>query len=466
MAGNEGMFDRLAANLTGTVTTSSDPGYEGAARAWNLAVEQRPLAVVGAVSVDDVVATVQFAHSEGIPVAPQGTGHGAAAVVGLERAILLRTDAIDRVTIDADRRVARAGAGALWRSVTEPAGEFGLAALHGSSPTVGVAGYTLGGGHGWLGRKHGLACNSVISMQVVTADGQKRQIDSDSEADLFWALRGGGGSFAIVTEIEFELQPISRVYAGCLMLPAEAGPAMLSLFAEWTPSLPEAMNASVRYLALPPTPDVPEPLRGKRVVDLTATFIGDESEGAELIAPFRELADSIMDTFATVPAASLPNLNQDPEDPVPAVTDGAPLKELTAETLARIDELVGPQSDSPALAFQIRHLGGALEREPDGAGALAKLPGSYMYGDVCALIGPPREAIEAHLGAVREGLAPWACEQLYFNFADSPHDPSEIFPAECFDRLRAVKHRYDPDGLILAAHQIPVGQGAASTGTA
>ena len=209
----------LREELNGAVTVAGDAGWDNARAAWNLAVDQRPAAVAEPETVADVVAIVRFARERGMRVAAQGTGHGAAALGSLEDTVLVKMHRMRVVGIDPEARLARAQAGALWGDVVGPASEHGLAALAGSSHDVGVVGYTLGGGLSWLSRKHGLAANDVVAIQVVTADGRVRVVSADHEPDLFWALRGGGGSFGIVTAIEMRLHPVEELCAGMLAFP-------------------------------------------------------------------------------------------------------------------------------------------------------------------------------------------------------------------------------------------------------
>ena len=230
-------FDALADTLTGDLVLPADPRWDSARAAWNLAVDQRPAAVVNVASVRDVVATIESARVRRLHVAPQGTGHNAAPLESLADTILLRTGALREVQIDPDARVARVEAGALWADVSSAAAEHGLAALAGSSPDVGVVGYTLGGGLSWLGRSHGLAANHVLAIELVTTDGVHRRVDADHHPELFWALRGGGGDYGVVTALEFRLFPIREVYAGARQVPDAVGPAQR--FKSWTP-FPEA----------------------------------------------------------------------------------------------------------------------------------------------------------------------------------------------------------------------------------
>src|SRR5919206_1394910 len=222
--------EELRARIEGTVVAPQDAAWDEARAAWNLAVDQRPALVAIPASAADVVAIVDFAREQGLRVAPQGTGHNASAIATLERTILLKTSALREVDIDAPRRRARVGAGVLWVEVTGPASEHGLAPLAGSSPDVGVAGFTLGGGLSWLSRRHGLAANSVLAIEIVTADGRVLCCDRDHEPGMFWALRGGGGSFGVVTAIEFALYPAPQVYGGAVLWPWERATEVLKAY--------------------------------------------------------------------------------------------------------------------------------------------------------------------------------------------------------------------------------------------
>src|SRR6516225_4920070 len=206
-------LEALPAAIAGQVFVPGEAGYDRARQAWNLAVDQRPAVVVEAGSAADVAQAVRFARAHGMRIAPQGTGHGAGPLEPLDGAMLLRTTRMRTVHIDPAARAARAEAGAVWQDVTVPAAQYGLAALAGSSTTVGVTGYTLGGGLGWLARRYGLAANSVTAAELVTPDGDLVRADADHQSDLFWAVRGGGG-IGVVTALEMRLYPVRELYAG------------------------------------------------------------------------------------------------------------------------------------------------------------------------------------------------------------------------------------------------------------
>ena len=445
----------LRRDLEGQAILPGDESWDEARRAWNLAVDLQPAAVVQAAGADDVVRVVDLAREHGLRVAAQSTGHGAGAMAPLTDTILLRTGSLNDVEIDAAGRRARIGAGVLAADVALAAGEAGLAALLGSSPDTGVAGFTLGGGVGWLGRKYGLACNSVRAMELVTADGELRRVDADNEPDLFFALRGGGGSFGAVTALEIELYPVAEVYAGMVAWPAEMGSEIARAYGEWLAGTPDELTAQLRFLTLPPIPELPEPLRGKSLVDVTGAFIGDPAEGEQLMRPLREIAGAVWDTWAVQPAPALRRLGMDPEEPVPGIGDHVLLGELTPDAVDALVGVAGAGSGSPLIGVQVRQLGGALGREPDGAGALPKLEAEHLVFGVGAVFDEAsRGAVDDHVDRIQKELAPYSPGGRALNFSDRPGDVSAAFRPEVWRRLLAVKAQYDPAGLFVAAHQV------------
>jgi FAD binding domain-containing protein len=238
-----------------------------------------------------VAAAVGWAAGHGLRVAAQGTGHGAAPLGPLADTLLLRTGRMRGIRIDPQARVARVEAGVVWLDVVHAAARHGLAALAGSSPDVGVAGYTLGGGMSFLGRRYGLAASNVLAIEMVTADGRLVRADHEHEPDLFWALRGGRGSFGVVTALEFRLFPLTHAYAGVLWYPIEHGFDVLHTWGELTRSgPPDELTTVGRFLNLPPIPEIPEQIRGKSFVIVEAYHTGDPAQADELLAPLRARA--------------------------------------------------------------------------------------------------------------------------------------------------------------------------------
>jgi len=442
----------LRSRLTGDAYTPSDEAYGVERLAWNLTADQNPPLIAVVETAQDVVEVVNYARANGLRVAPQGTGHGAAALESLESTILLKTTRMRGVTIDVEGRSARAEAGTIWTDVTEPAAEHGLVALHGSSPNVGVVGYTLGGGMGWLARSHGLAANSVTAIEIVTADGRLHRIDHETEPELFWAVRGGGGSFGIVTAIEFDLYPMTEIYAGWLIFPIERSAEVLHAWRDWTRTAPETVTSVGRILRLPPFEDIPEPLRGRQIVVIEAAYQGSQAEGDALIAPLRALGAEL-DTFAVMPASGLVRLHQDPEDPVPGAGDGSMLAEGPSEAIDAFIEAVGPDSGSTLLSAELRHIGAAVARKVPGNGA-ARLDGEYvMFGVGIAATPEMHEAAKSGVRRIQDALEPWSTHN-YLNFSEMAGDGDEQFDADTYALLQEVKDRYDADELIVSNHPI------------
>jgi hypothetical protein len=456
------MTDFSALQIDGRVAVPADSDWDQVRLAWNLAVDQNPEAVVFAESAGDVAATVRFAAGNGLKVAAQGTGHGAGPLPPLDGTILLKTERMRGIAIETEERTARVEAGVLSIELAEAAGAHGLTSLPGSSPDVGVIGYTLGGGLSWLGRQYGFACNSVTGIDLVTATGEEKSVTAVDDPDLFWALRGGGGGYAIVTALHLALLPIAEVYGGILIFPAELGAGAFRAYRDWAMTAPEEVTSVARLLRPPPIPDVPEPLRGVPLITIDACFTGDPAAGDELIAPLRAIGEPIMDTFGPMPAAGLCRIHMDPEQPVPGLTAQAPIAELTDEAIeAFVANSPGPETGSTLLLAELRHLGGALGRRTEAAGALDKLDFPFVMEAVGALMAPDAgETVPRDLKRLEDALAPFRAAGGYFNFVDSPCDVDSILPAETCVRLADVKRKWDPAGTIVANHAVALGEAA------
>ncbi len=453
------MTDFTGLAIAGRIATPDDPDWDEARAAWNLAADQRPEAVVFAESADDVAATVRFAAANDLKVAAQGTGHGAAPLAPLEGTILLKTERMRGVEIDPEARVARLEAGVLSLELAEAAGAHGMCSLPGSSPDVGVVGYTLGGGMSWLGRRYGFACNRVEAIELVDAAGEPRTVDAESDPDLFWALRGGGGGYAVVTALRVRLVPIAEVYAGALVFPAEVGAEAVRAYRDWAAGVPEDVTTVVRFITPPPIPDVPEPIRGRPLLTIDGACIGGQAEGEATIAPLREIGETIMDSFAWMPAAGLGRIHMDPEHPVPGIGEGMAVTELSDEAIEAFASVAGPESGSPLLLTELRQLGGALGRPADGAGALSHLDAGWALYSVGMPMTPELgEAIPAHLHKIEETMAPWRADGAYFNFREAPCDVDAILPPDVCARLAEVKRKWDPEGRVVANHAVSLGE--------
>jgi hypothetical protein len=443
----------LRSRFTGDVVAPGDAAYDEARLAWNLAVDQRPAVVAIPESAADVVAAVAFARDAGLRLAPQGTGHNAFPLGDLSGAMLLKMHKLDKFEVDAESRRARAEAGVVWEPVVNAASEHGLAPLAGSSPDVGIVGYTLGGGIGWLARKHGLASSSVLAIEVVLADGRIVRTDSDHEPELFHALRGGGGNFGVVTAIEFALYEVPELYAGMALYPIERAAEILQLYRQWAETVPDEVTSAARLLQFPPIEEVPEPVRGQSFVGVEVAYEGGATVGAGLVAPFLERRPA-MATFAEIPPAALLGLHMDPPHPVPGAGHHTMLGELTADTVDTLVEIAGAGSGSPLLSVELRQLGGAIGRPDPYGGAIDSIDGAYAVFAVG--MAPTPEAVAAikrYAETVCDALSPWDAGNRYLNFAEAPTDARAIF-GRSYDRVAAAKAKYDPSDLFRANHPV------------
>jgi FAD/FMN-containing dehydrogenase len=449
----------LRAAVTGPVLTPQDDGYAQELHTYNLTVVHTPSVVVGATEPADVQAAVRYAAAHDLPVAVLGAGHGSS--VSSAGSVLISTRRLAGLAIDEATRTARVEAGVRWADFIEQAGKLGLAGLNGSSPTVTVVSYTIGGGLGPFGRKHGYAADHVTACEIVTADGELRRVTAESEPDLFWAVRGGKGNFGVVVAIEFRLFPIRTFYGGGIYFPGELSAKVLHLFRSWTADLPEEMSASVGLLHLPPLPFVPEPLRDRLLAHLRITYLGDPVEGERLVAPFRALGEPIIDAVGELPYTAIASVHNDPVDPLPLYEHGALLRELPAEAVDELLRLAGPDAPaSPLVLAEIRYLGGALARPPAVPNAVGNRDATLYNVFLVAAGGPPdADSLLGYEQTLIDALAPWSTGRRYLNFMfahdTDPKTAALAWSDEAYHRLRAVKRRYDPTNLFRINHNIP-----------
>lgn len=436
-----------------------DAGYDAARVPWNQAVSQLPAAVATPRSAEEVAAIVRGAAGTGVRVAAQSTGHNAGPLADrdLGDVILVRTSALAAVAVDAARRTARAEGGALWLPAVEAASASGLAALHGSSPDVGIVGYSLGGGIGWYARKLGLAANSVTAVELVVADGTVVRASADENAPLFWALRGGGGgSFGVVTALEFGLYPIETAYAGLLVWDISHAEEVLRRWAAWAPEAPDEVTTSFRILRLPPVPEVPEPFRGRSLAIIDGAVLAtDDAAAAATIAELRALSPEI-DTFARVPARSLVRLHMDPEGGAAGVSDSAMLAGLPDVAIDRFLDHVGAGVETSVAMAELRQLGGALARRHAGGGVLSHLDGSFVaFAGAMAFTEEMAERGRKETGRLVRALEPFRSDRVYLNFCENPTRVRDAFGADAWMQLKGIRSAVDPAGVFVANHDVP-----------
>ncbi|MCB0894270.1 MAG: FAD-binding oxidoreductase [Nocardioides sp.] len=447
----------LSGFLDGRVHLPGDPGYDAARVAWNFAIDQRPAAVAFPRTAAEVSTVVRLATESGLRVAPQSTGHNAGplAAQGLDDVVIVRTSEMGSAVADPVRGIVRVEGGAIWEPAVDAAAAHGRAVLHGSSPDVGIAGYSLGGGIGWYARKLGLAANSLTAVELVVADGSLVRADADTNAELFWAVRGGGGNFGVVTALEFKMFDIQTAYAGMLMWQLTDIEPVLREWAAWAPGAPDEITTSFRAMRLPDMPDLPDFLRGQELVVIDGAVLGSDERGEELIAGLRALRP-FMDTFARVPAKSLVRLHMDPEGGAPFASDSAMLSSFPDAAVDAFIAEAGPDATSSLLMAELRQLGGALGRPHEGGGVLDRLDAQFLtFGGGMAMT--PEMGAQAHADAVRlsQALAPFDNGRQYSNFAENPIDARSIFAEDRWTQLTGIRSAVDPHGVFAANHRIP-----------
>ncbi len=410
---------RLRRALAGELHLPGEPGYEIVRRPLHDTIDPRPAMVIQARGAADVRAAVVAAHEHELPLAVQATGHG--THVPADGAILVRTSDMAGVLVDPDRRVARVGPGAVWGDVLAAAAPFGLAPLSGSSPDVGVTGYTLGGGLGWLARRHGFAADSLLRAEVVTADGSIVPATAGQHADLFWALRGGGGSFGVVTALELRLHPVARVYAGTACFAIDRAPETLARYREWIAGAPDALSTAVLLTHLP---------GGERVLAIRAMHVGEADEARRRLAPlFAAAGPPLADGMRPVRFAD-------------AQMGGTAPKHLELlEDLpdAVVDALVAADA---VPTIEVRHWGGAMARPAADAG-----PVGGRDATLSVILDAPAPEVAA-------AIAPHATGGSFLNFLADPRRTATAYAPADYEALREVKAAYDPDDVLRIGHAI------------
>lgn len=419
----------LRAAIRGQVWLPGEDGFDAARQGWNLAIDQQVTAVVEARDVADVSALVQFVAAAGISVAVQPNGHGASGRTA--GSILLRTGRLDGIEIEAHSRRAKVGAGVSSGALQHATAAHGLTALPGSSPVVSVTGVALGGGLSWFGRAFGWVADSVTAFDVVDAQGQRRQVHAEQDADLFWALRGGGGDYAVVTGVEIALQDAPAVYGGRMLWDASHAPAVAQAFRDVTRSAPNQLTLWLELMSLPGA----DPL-----VAIDLTYLGTESTGRKLLAGLDALPAPLSDSRAMLSVAELGTITAEPTDPSPGISRAELLTDFDADTIAAL--LAEPIA--PLLAVQVRHLGGAFRQESATPhGPLPESYGVYLLGSPG--MAPAGAIIERQQRLVDAlpvtGRKPVTMLRPSEGLADA-------LPADSLERLRRIKAERDPDGVF------------------
>jgi hypothetical protein len=448
-----GALDRTLCG--GGIWLAGDPGYDEHRLGWALAADLAPAAIAFPRSVDEIVAVVRAAAAAGLRVAPQSTGHGGGALAeqDLSGTVIVRLTEFTGVTVDPGAGTARVVGGTLWQDVLAAAAPHGFTALHGSTGDVAVAGFALSGGLSFYGREFGLSANRVRAVELVTAAGELVRASADENAGLFWALRGAGGNFGVITAVELDLLPFNDVYAGMLLWDRSRAAEVLRTWRDWAADAPAEVTTSLRIVSLPPLPELPPFLSGRDLIVIDGAVHTSDAEAERILAPLRALAPEI-DTFARIPSTALTAVHMDPPEPSGAVSDHRVLTGLPDAAIETLLSLVGPGTESGLNLTELRQLGGAIGRRPAHGGAVAAIDGEFALFAVAMT--PFPAAVEPGLRAARQlcaALDPWAAPQRVPTFSESRTDGDRLFGG-ARERLAYEALRFDPHGLFQANHPV------------
>jgi FAD/FMN-containing dehydrogenase len=438
--------------LDGEVIAPDDPGYDEGRRVFMGGIDRRPAVIARVASADDVARVVGLARESGLELAVRGGGHSVAGYGTSQGGIVLDLSALRGLEIDPEGRTAWAEAGLTTGEYTQAVAAHGLATPFGDTATVGIAGLTTAGGMGFLARKHGLTIDNLLAAEVVTADGRLIRTDADTEPDLFWAIRGGGSNFGVVTRFHFRLVEVDEIVGGMLILPAT--PEVITGFLAAADAAPDELSTIAGVMLAPPMPFVPAELHGRPVVMVQLAHAGDGAAGERAVAPLRELAEPLADMVRPMPYSGL--FEGEGPKPVFAQFHNMYVDGIDASAAEAILERL-EAATAPMAVTQLRVLGGAVSRVPEDATAYAHR-GRPIMAHVAAMYQEASEQ-EAH-EAWATGLAAELRNgepAAYAGFVGDEGEARarEAYPAATWERLARIKAQYDPDNLFRLNQNIP-----------
>lgn len=449
----------LRAGFAGEILTPDDGSrYDEVRAVFNAMFDRRPAVIARATCDGDVVAALLFAQSQALPLAVRGGGHSVAGYSAIDGGLLLDLGPMKQIDVDAEARLARVGPGVVWGELDAATQAQGLATTGGRMTTTGVAGFVLGSGSGWLERKHGLACDNLVSARVITADGRILTASEDERPELFWGLRGGGGNFGIVTQFELRLHPVGpMIYGGMLMHPRERAPEVLRFFRDFMTQAPRDVAGGALLMHAPPAPFVPPHLQGQPAVTLMAAHFGPVDEGERALAPLREFSDPAVDLFAPMSYLDL-QAATDPGNP-PGRRNywhSELLPDLPDEAIDALIERAAVAT-SAASVLILGALGGAVADVPEDATPLGGRAANWVGHCYGSWEAGPDDAHVAWVRGTADAMRPWATRGIALNFV-SRVDQGQVrdsFGGEKLRRLVALKDEYDPENVFRMNQNVP-----------
>jgi FAD/FMN-containing dehydrogenase len=446
-------FERLAESFSGELLLSTSPGYDAARQIWNGAIERRPDCIARCTGVADVIAAVRFARERELLVAVRSGGHGVAGHAVCDEGLVIDLSAMKGIRVDPKASTARAQAGVLWGELDRETQLHGLATVGGIVTHTGIAGLTLGGGIGWLMRKHGATVDNLLSVDLVTSDGDLVTASADENPDLFWGVRGGGGNFGIVTSFEYRLHPVGPiVLAGPVFHSLEDAPEVLRFHRQFAAAAPDELTTIFELGVAQPLPFLPADVHGKPIAMVAACYAGPLEEGVDVVRPLKEFGNPIADLVEPKPYLELQSMFD------PFVPHGwhrywksVELPPLTNEAIDTLVEHASVQTSpkSYCIAFQ---LGGMLSRVGRDETAFTQRDAAYNV-NINAVWTPEDPDAECHIRWARDffaALQHHARDRVYLNFLgdEGPDRVRQAYGTATYDRLAELKAKHDPDNLF------------------
>jgi FAD/FMN-containing dehydrogenase len=457
---DEAAIQQFKASVRGQLLRAEDEGYDAARRVWNGMIDRRPALILRCTGVADVLAAVTFAREHALPVAIRGGGHNVAGNAVCDGGMVLDLSPMKGMRIDPTTRRGWAQAGLTWGEFDRETQAFGLATTGGLISTTGIAGLTLGGGIGWLMRKYGLTCDNLLSVDIVTADGEFRRASADEHADLFWGLRGGGGNFGVVTTFEYQLHPVGPMVLGGLVLyPVAQAKELLHFYRDYTASAPDELTTVAVFLTAPPAPFVPEHFQGKGAIGIAACYAGPIEEGERVVQPLRQFGPPVVDLLGPLPYTALQSM-LDATAP-PGLQNYWKSEYLSELSDGAIDVLVsyGNAIPSPLSHVDIHQMGGAVSRVAQSETAFGHRAAPFLVNIISTWTDAAEN--ERNIRWTRElwgALQPFSAGGTYVNFMSGDEGTERVkaaYDPAIYERLVALKTTYDPTNLFRFNQNIP-----------
>ena len=448
---NQETVKALKGDLRGEVVLPGDKDYEQARKVWNGMIDKRPAIIVRCLGTSDVTKAVKFAGDHGLTVSVKGGGHNVAGNAVCDNGLMIDLSGMKSVRVDPLSRTARAEPGVTWRQFDLETQSFGLASTGGLVSTTGIAGFTLGGGIGWLVRKYGLALDNLISVDVVTANGELLTASMSENTDLFWGVRGGGGNFGIVTSFQFQLHPVGPIILGGLIVyRAEDSEALLRFYRDYVKDAPDELTTLVVYMTAPPLPFLPKEVHGKHLVAIVLCYCGKVEDGQRILTPLRRFGRPVADVIQPMPYTVLQSmLDETGPAGLQNYWKSAYISGLNDEVIDTILSY-GDKITSPFSAIHVHQLGGAMRRIGDDATAFSHRDAPFVL-NIVSLWKEPSEN-ESHVKWTREFFVAMQkfASGAYVNFMgeEGADRVKDAYGNDKYRRLVALKNKYDPTNFF------------------